>query len=189
MRPKAPLYCIVLHCIVFLYFCIYCTRPGQLVAARELGGGRASGPKDIGSSCTRHQYKSPGPSIKKIYLLQLHDSKRPILIEHKYRCLQVTEFSDATQYRHQHSSPAATPAPSRQPYPLELLPYPLYLVQGSTNNCLHIPHGLAGGLISVATATALNLICPCVTAAPNATLSAHVPTGYDAFSTFAPSIY
>lgn len=60
---------------------------------------------------------------------------------------------------------------------------------GRTHNCLHIPHGLAGGEISVATATALNFLCPSVTAFPNATRSAQVPTGYAAFSTFAPSIY
>ncbi|KAF3075799.1 hypothetical protein CFAM422_002363 [Trichoderma lentiforme] len=55
-----------------------------------------------------------------------------------------------------------------------------------THNCLHIPHGLAGGLISVATAIARNVLMPLVTAVPKATLSAHVPTGYDAFSTLAP---
>jgi hypothetical protein len=51
-----------------------------------------------------------------------------------------------------------------------------------------MPHGLAGGLISVATARALNFLSPWLTAAPIATLSAHVPTGYDALSTFTPSI-
>lgn len=43
--------------------------------------------------------------------------------------------------------------------------------------------------MSVATAMALKSLCPPTTAVPKATLSAQVPTGYDAFSTFAPSIY
>ncbi len=46
-----------------------------------------------------------------------------------------------------------------------------------THNCLHMPQGLAGGEISVATATALNFLWPSVTALPNATRSAQVPTG------------
>lgn len=58
-----------------------------------------------------------------------------------------------------------------------------------THNCLHIPQGLAGGHTSVATATALNALTPpSVTAFPKATRSAHVPTGYDAFSTLAPVV-
>lgn len=56
----------------------------------------------------------------------------------------------------------------------------------NTHNCLHMPQGLAGGLISVATAMARNFLMPLVTAVPKATRSAHVPTGYAAFSTFAP---
>lgn len=49
-----------------------------------------------------------------------------------------------------------------------------------THNCLHMPQGLAGGLISVDTAMALKVLTglPClVTALPMATRSAHVPTG------------
>lgn len=52
-----------------------------------------------------------------------------------------------------------------------------------------MPQGLAGGLMSVATATARKLRYPSVTAFPKATLSAQVPTGYDAFSTLAPLMY
>lgn len=49
--------------------------------------------------------------------------------------------------------------------------------QNSLRNCLHIPHGLAGGEISVATARALKSRWPSVTALPSATRSAQVPTG------------
>lgn len=63
-----------------------------------------------------------------------------------------------------------------------------------THNCLHIPQGLAGGDMSVATPSALNMpiLKPpavLVTALPKATRSAQVPTGYAAFSTLAPSMY
>jgi hypothetical protein len=62
--------------------------------------------------------------------------------------------------------------------------------QNSLMNCLHIPHGLAGlpGAEFVATARALRspYFRPCTTAVPRATRSAHVPTGYAAFSTLAP---
>lgn len=53
-------------------------------------------------------------------------------------------------------------------------------------NCLHIPQGDAPGVISVATATALNDRCPAAMAVPKATRSAQVPTGYEAFSTLTP---
>ena len=46
-----------------------------------------------------------------------------------------------------------------------------------THNCLHMPQGLAGGEMSVATAMARKSRTPEVTAVPKATRSAHVPTG------------
>ena len=81
--------------------------------------------------------------------------------------------------------------------------------QNSLKNCLHIPQGLAGGVMSVATAMARmspffapyiisqtirsrrwnrhSEYCTWITAVAIVTRSAHVPTGYAAFSTFAPS--
>lgn len=47
----------------------------------------------------------------------------------------------------------------------------------TTHNWRHMPQGLAGGAMSVATATLLNFLWPSVTALPKATRSAHVPTG------------
>lgn len=60
--------------------------------------------------------------------------------------------------------------------------------QNSLMYCLHMPQGLAGGEMSVATARARMSPrrAPSTTAVPRAVRSAHVPTGYAAFSTFAP---
>ena len=51
--------------------------------------------------------------------------------------------------------------------------------KNSLKNCLHIPHGEQKSSISVATPTALKepSLCPWMTAVPNATRSAQVPTG------------
>jgi hypothetical protein len=62
--------------------------------------------------------------------------------------------------------------------------------QNSRINCLHIPHGLAGGSISLATATArttgIDGRGKLATSDASAQRSAHVPTGVDAISTFEP---
>ena len=60
--------------------------------------------------------------------------------------------------------------------------------RNSRRNCRHMPHGEQCSFMSVATATARNepRVYPECTAVPNATRSAHVPTGYEAFSTLAP---
>lgn len=58
--------------------------------------------------------------------------------------------------------------------------------QNSRMNCLHIPHGELGGLTSVATPIARNLVFPSVIAFTSAVRSAQIPTGYEAFSTLAP---
>lgn len=63
--------------------------------------------------------------------------------------------------------------------------------QNSRINCLHIPHGLAGGLTSLLTATARTSgiagRAKLATSAARAQRSAHVPTGVDATSTLAPA--
>lgn len=51
-----------------------------------------------------------------------------------------------------------------------------------------MPHGLAGVAASVATATARKPRWPATTAVCSATRSAHVVTGYEAFSTLAPEM-
>jgi len=63
-------------------------------------------------------------------------------------------------------------------------------LRNSLKNCLHIPHGEQKPSISVATPTALKdpSVWPWITAVPKATRSAQVPTGYAAFSTFAPTM-
>lgn len=62
--------------------------------------------------------------------------------------------------------------------------------QNSRINCLHMPHGLLGGLMSVLTAspriTGIAGRCIDATTGPMAHRSAHVPTGDEATSTFAP---
>lgn len=62
--------------------------------------------------------------------------------------------------------------------------------QNSLINCLHIPHGLAGGLMSVLTAIALIFgksgLSNDATSGANAHRSAHVPTGVLATSTLLP---
>src|SRR3984885_14015977 len=57
----------------------------------------------------------------------------------------------------------------------------------SSNTWRHPPHGDDGGDVSVHTATASRPRAPELTAAAIALRSAHTDSGYDAFSTFAPS--
>lgn len=60
--------------------------------------------------------------------------------------------------------------------------------RNSRRYCLHIPHGLQKSSMSVETPMALKdpMRWPICTAVPMATRSAHVPTGYEAFSMLAP---
>lgn len=91
------------------------------------------------------------------YLFQTQHMKVTIHIEHENRGLHTAKLSDAAR---------------------DVSPGPLgRLRRVPAHNCRHMPQGLAGGEMFVATATALKSRCPSVTALPNATRSAHVPTG------------
>jgi hypothetical protein len=56
----------------------------------------------------------------------------------------------------------------------------------SESACLHAPHGETGSDASLTSTNSLKPRSPAVTAAVNADRSAHIPTLYEAFSTFDP---
>jgi len=135
-----------------------------------------------------------------LYLFQLQDHECTVFIKHEDRRLRRTELSNTTS-QDQHAFPdhpftASLRFPCVKSSHILVRTSPT-VPQQRTYNCLHIPQGLAGGLISVATAKAATfppaplilspstllsyplstLIFPSTTTFPRATLSAHVPTG------------
>ena len=127
----------------------YSYRQVNLCYQARATGARASGPKDSGRSCIRSVYDSStrgytltcsslriekAPSLSNINIGVSSSTNSRILspsISHDILGLPPICH---------HTASAEHPKEGR-----------------NTNNCLHMPHGLAGGEISVLTATALNV--------------------------------
>lgn len=115
--------------------------------------GKLSGPKLMGNNCS---------NVSTVDLPSLSYIKTGI---EGYKSKVSTNPS---------SSPLVTLSPTRR-----FLQHISLTSQNSLIYCLHIPHGEAGGEISVATANARisPLLAPSTTAVPRAVRSAQVPTG------------